>query len=294
MLRFLSPRRAVLALAALCWIAGAHAAEAPLQLTVYNPGTDALFPVSSVIVSGQRDAILVDAQFGKGQAEQVVAKLKATGKHLTTVYISHGDPDYYFGLETVAKAFPHARIVASPPTVAHINKTMDAKLAYWGPQMGADQPQRLIVPEVLEGDRLMLEGQPLQVIGLDGPQPDRTVVWIPSIKAVVGGILVSENLHVWMADTQGAQSHADWLAGLKRIEDLRPTVVVPGHTLGKQSRSLDAVKFTAGYIRAFDQESARAADSALLIAAMQKRYPGLAEDSSLELGAKVEKGEMKW
>ena len=31
-----------------------------------------------------------------------------------------------------------------------------------------------------------------------------------------------------------------------------------------------------------------------LIAALNKRYPGLAEESSLELGAKVIKGEIKW
>ena len=294
MLRSLSPRRMLLAAAALLWIAGANAAQAPLQLDVYNPGTDAVFPVSSVIVSGQRDAILVDAQFGKAQAEQVAAKLKAGGKHLTTIYISHGDPDYYFGLETLAKAFPEARIVATQPTVDHIRKTMDAKLAYWGPQMGADQPQRLIVPQVLAGDRLTLEDHELQIVGLDGPQPDRTFVWIPSIKAVVGGILVSENQHVWMADTQGAKSHADWLKGLERIEALKPGTVVPGHSLGKPSGSVEAVRFTADYIRAFDEESARAADSAQLIAAMKKRYPGLADESSLELGAKVDKGEMKW
>lgn len=286
--------RSLLAFVALLCFNTAMAADAPLQLTPYNPGTEAIFPVSSVIVSGEHDAILVDAQFGKGQAEQVVEKLKASGKHLTTIYISHGDPDYYFGLDTLLQAFPEAKVVATAPTVAHIKKTMDAKLAYWGPQMGADKPQRLVLPQVLEGDRLTLEGQTLQVVGLDGPQADRTFVWIPSIKAVVGGILVSENLHVWMADTQGKQSHADWLVGLKRIEDLKPATVIPGHTLGQASGSLEAVRFTADYIRAFDQESARAANSADLIAAMKKRYPGLADESSLELGAKVDKGEMKW
>lgn len=294
MLRLFSLRRLLLAFVALLWVARATAAEAPLQLTVYNPGTDALFPVTSVIVSGAHDAILVDAQFGKAQAEQVVAKLKASGKKLTTIYISHGDPDYYFALDTVLRAFPGVKVVASKPTVEHIKQTMDAKLAYWGPQMGADKPQRLVLPEVLDGDRLMLEGQVLQVVGLEGPQPDRSFVWIPSIKAVVGGILVAENQHVWMADTQTAQSHADWLTGLARIERLEPKTVIPGHYLGQSSRSLEAVRFTGDYIRAFDEETARAANADALIAAMNKRYPGLGEESSLELSAKVAKGEMQW
>lgn len=289
---FLIPLRSVLLACAA--LAGPVLAAEPLQLEVFNPGHEAIFPVSSVIVSGEHEAILVDAQFGKAQAEQVVQRLRASDKRLTMIYISHGDPDYYFGLQTLTEAFPKARVVASAATVAHIRKTMDAKLAYWGPQMGADQPKRLLVPQVLQGDRLELEGQALQIIGLDGPQPDRSFVWIPSIKAVVGGVVVAEHIHVWMADTQTVQSHADWLATLQRIEQLAPRTVIAGHYLGKSSQSLDAVRFTANYIRAFDSETAKAKDANALIAAMKARYPDLADESSLELSAKVAKGEMKW
>ncbi|MFJ4347959.1 MBL fold metallo-hydrolase [Pseudomonas sp. NPDC089401] len=275
-------------------LAGPALAAEPLQLEVYNPGEAAIFPVSSVIVSGEKDAILVDAQFGKAQAEQLVRRLHAGGKHLTTIYISHGDPDYYFGLDTLTQAFPNAKVVASAATVAHIRQTMDAKLAYWGPQMGADKPARLVLPQVLEGHGLTLEGKALDVVGLDGPQPDRSFVWIPSIKAVVGGVVVSEHIHVWMADTQTAKSHADWLATLAKIETLAPRTVVPGHYLGQGSHSLDAVRFTASYIRDFDAETAKASNAGALIQAMKQHYPGLADESSLELGAKVAKGEMKW
>jgi len=275
-------------------LAGPALAAEPLQLDVYNPGHAAIFPVSSVIVSGEHDAVLVDAQFGKAQAQQLVQRLQAGGKHLTTIYISHGDPDYYFGLDTLTQAFPDAKVLASAATVAHIRQTMDAKLAYWGPQMGADKPARLVVPQVLEGQRLTLEGQALDVVGLDGPQPDRSFVWIPSIKAVVGGVVVAENIHVWMADTQSAKSHADWLGTLAHIEALGPRTVIPGHYLGDSSRSLKAVRFTADYIRVFDAETAKAKDANALIEAMKQRYPALADESSLELGAKVAKGEMKW
>ena len=285
-------KRLTLATAALAF--AAHAAAADLTLDVYNPGEAAIFPVSSVLVSGQKDAILVDAQFGKAQAQAVVDKIRASGKHLTTIYISHGDPDYYFGLDTLVAAFPDANVLASAPTVAHIKATVAGKLAFWGPQMGADVPHKTIVPQVLEGNSLTLEGQSLQVIGLDGQQPDRSFVWIPSIKAVVGGVVVAENIHVWMADTQSAQSRADWLATLQRIESLQPATVIAGHYLGQGSRSLAAVRFTSDYIQAFDQEAAKAKDAAQLIAAMKKRYPDLGDDSSLELSAKVAKGEMKW
>ncbi|WLG94748.1 MBL fold metallo-hydrolase [Pseudomonas sp. FP198] len=285
-------KRLLLATAALAFTAQAWAGD--LTLDVYNPGAAAIFPVTSVLVSGDKEAILVDAQFGKAQAEQVVEKIRASGKRLTTIYISHGDPDYYFGLETLTAAFPEAKVLASAATVEHIQHTADGKLKYWGPILKADAPAKTLVPQVLKGDSLTLEGKRLQIIGLDGPQPDRSFVWIPSIKAVVGGVVVAENIHVWMADTQTPQSHQDWLATLAGIENLQPAMVIPGHYLGESARSLAPVRFTADYIKAFDEETAKAKDSAALIAAMKLRYPNLGEASSLELSAKVAKGEMKW
>jgi len=269
-------------------------ASTPLKLTVHNPGTESMFPVSSVLVSGRKDAILVDAQFGVAQADKLVETIRQSGKHLTTVYISHGDPDYYFGLERIKAAFPDVRVVATPQTVAHIKETMAGKLAFWGPKLGADAPKSLVLPDVLDGDTLKLEGQTLKVVGLDGNQPDRSFVWIPSIKAVVGGVVLFNNQHVWMADTQSPQSHADWLATLQTIAALKPKIVVPGHFMAGPSSALQSVAFTAGYIRAFDAQTAAAKDSADLVAAMKKLYPGAGQESGLELSAKVAKGEMKW
>jgi len=288
--------RPLLALAvAVGFLAANHASAAEaLTLDIYNPGEQALFPVSSVLVSGKQDAILVDAQFGRAQAEQVVAKIRAGGKKLVAIYISHGDPDYYFGLDTIKAAYPDVKILATPQTVAHIRETMAGKLAFWGPKLGADAPQQTIVPDVLEGDTLTLEGKKLHVVGLDGPQPERSFVWIPSLRAVVGGVVVDGNLHVWMADTQGAQSHKDWLGTLARIEKLKPKIVVPGHYAAGAPMNIAAVKYTRDYIKAFDAETAKAADSAALIAAMKARYPAPTNFSSLELSAKVAKGEMKW
>jgi glyoxylase-like metal-dependent hydrolase (beta-lactamase superfamily II) len=286
--------RCLLAGIALLGFASASQAAPELQLDIYNPGEAAAFPVTSVLVSGEKDAILVDAQFARPQAEQLLERIRHSGKRLTTIYISHSDPDYYFGLQAITAAFPQAKVVASAPTVAHIKATMAAKLAYWGPQMGGGAPSKLIVPEVMQGNRLTLEGQELQVVGLDGPQPERSFVWIPSIKAVVGGVVLSNNIHVWMADTQSAASHQAWLATLATIQGLKPVTVVPGHYLPGTLNPSQAVEFTADYIKTFDIQAAKAKDAAALIAAMKALYPDLREESSLELSAKVAKGEMQW
>lgn len=266
----------------------------PLKTEVYNPGEKGIFAVSSTLVTGTNDAVLIDAQFSTADAQKLVDRIKTSGKRLTTIYISHGDPDFYFGLITLTAAFPEAKVIATPQTIAHIRETSAGKLRFWGPKLGAGAPGSIVIPDPIRGDKIELEGNTLDIVGLDGPAPDRTFVWIPSIKTVLGGIPVFAGEHVWMADTQTPQSHADWLATLDRIAALSPDTVIPGHFKPGSPQNLDAVRFTAGYIRSFDEETAKAKNADELIAAMKQRYPDLAGVPSLELSAKVAKGEMKW
>ena len=272
----------------------AVAASQPLKLEVYNPGANGVFPVSSELVTGNNEAILIDAQFDRANAGQLVKKIQDSGKKLTTIYISHGDPDYYFGLEVLKEAYPDAKILAPAPVIAHIKATMQDKLAFWGPKLGANAPKQLIVPEPLQGNTLTLEGRKLEVIGLDGASPDRTFVWIPSLKAVVGGVLVNGNEHVWTADTQTLASRQQWIKMLDKIEALHPKIVVPGHFSAGAPQNIESVRFTKNYLKTYEAETTKAKDSAALIEAMKKHYPNLEGVSSLELGAKVSKGEMKW
>jgi glyoxylase-like metal-dependent hydrolase (beta-lactamase superfamily II) len=282
--------RQLLAGAAL--LAGASAVLAqPLSVEVYNPGESAVFPVASTLISGERDAILVDAQFSTREAQELVERIQASGKTLTTIFISHGDPDFYFGLDTLTRAYPEAKVLATAETVAHIEKSRAPKLAYWGPILKGSAPQRTLVPEVLQGDSLTLEGQSLQLIGHD---PKHTSLWIPSIKNVVGGVLTYANIHPWIADAQTVEARQSWLKSLDELEALQPTMLVPGHYLGQPKLNLDDLRFTRDYLLTLEAELPKAKDSQSLIAAMKAKYPALLDASSLELSAKVLKGEMQW
>ena len=274
----------VILTAALATAIGAHAA--PLHLDVFNPGEAAIMPVASVIVSGAKDAVLIDAQFSRGEAVKLVEKIKASGKHLTTVYISNDDPDYYFGLDVIHAAFPDAKIVALPDVIAGIERKKVAKVAHWGPILKENAPHEVIVPQPLKGNSITLEGQKLDIT--------REYVWIPSIKAVVGGVDVFNGLHVWTADSQTPESRKQWLSTLDRIAALKPATVVPGHFTPGVPLTPDSISYTRDYLIKFEGETAKAADSSALIARMQQLYPNAGLPVALEIGAKVAKGEMKW
>ncbi len=271
----------------------AHAAT-PLKMEVYNPGEKSVFPVSSEIISGKTEVALIDAQFQRNDAEALVKKIQQSGKKLTTIYISQADPDFYFGLDVITKAFPQAKVLATPQTIEEIEVTKAGKLAYWGPILKENAPTQVIVPQPLQGKSFAIDGQSIEVEGLDGPSPEKTFVWIPSLKAVVGGVMVSGNIHLWVADTQTPESRQHWLTTLEKIKALKPVTVVPGHYLDNAPQTLASVTFTQNYLATLNAEIPKAKDSAELIAAMKKHYPELKDESSLELSAKVLKNEMKW
>jgi glyoxylase-like metal-dependent hydrolase (beta-lactamase superfamily II) len=282
--------RSLLASASLLTLATTAMAQ-PLTLDVYNPGDKAVFAVTSTLISGERDVILVDAQFSTREAQELVERIQASGKNLTTIFISHGDPDFYFGLDTLTRAFPKAKVVATAETIAYIEKSRAPKLAYWGQILKDTAPARTVVPQVLQGDHLMLEGQRLELVGHD---PKHTSLWIPSLKAVVGGVLTYANIHPWIADAQTPQARQTWLKSLDELEALQPTTLVPGHFMGQAKLNLDDLRFTRNYLNDLEAALPKAKNSQALIEAMKAKHPNLLDASSLELSAKVLKGEMQW
>ncbi|WP_346208637.1 Vmh family MBL fold metallo-hydrolase [Aeromonas salmonicida] len=263
----------------------------PLTVTVYNPGEKAIFPVSSSLVAGDKEAILIDAQFDVKNGQALVDMIKKSGKQLTTVYISAGDPDFYFGLEPILAAFPGVKVLADQHVIDHINKTKDDKLTYWGPILGDSSPKSLTVPQVLTANHLTLEGEKIEIKEMNTPT---AYLWAPSIKTAFGGVPVYHGVHVWMADSQTKEARAHWVKTLNELQAMKPERVVPGHFLGTEPKGTEAVTFTRDYVQRFEQELAKSKNSGELIESMKKVFPSLPVDDGLAIGAKVNTGEMKW
>ncbi len=262
-------------------------------LQVYNASENS-FGVASVIVSGKTDAVLIDAQFTLADAEKVAKEIKASGKKLTTIYVSHTDPDFYFGLEVFKKYFPEVTAYASPATVESIKATAQKKLDIWGARLGKAITSNIVLPQVLKGNSIELEGQQLEIVGLE-EFPSKTFVWMPSIKAVVGGINVfGTTFNLWMADAQTLEARKLWLAVLDKIESLQPTIVIPAHANSRSPFDVSAVKHTKSYIQFYEEALKTNKTSETLIAALKAKYPTLTFETALQIGAKVNTGEMKW
>ncbi|HBL7048323.1 TPA: MBL fold metallo-hydrolase [Enterobacter cloacae] len=264
---------------------------APLTIDTYNPQDKGMFAVSSTLVSGPKEAVLFDAQFSVKDGEALVDKIRKSGKTLNKIVITSGDPDFYFGLQPLVKAFPNAKVVATQQVVDHIKATKNAKLAFWGPQMKDGAPTKLIVPQVLASTTFMVDGEKIDI---EQPESYAAYVWIPSAKTILGGTGVAWGIHVWTADTQTPASRKEWQQTLESMAAHKPERVIPGHYLGTPPAGSGAIDFTRDYLQHFEQALSEHKTSTGVINAMKKQYPGLAEESSLELSAKVNTGEMKW
>jgi glyoxylase-like metal-dependent hydrolase (beta-lactamase superfamily II) len=271
------------------------AADTKLTWKHFPAGENGFFR-APVLIAGAHDAVLIDAGFTFPDGKALAEAVKNTAKTLTTIYISQSDPDYYFSLAPIKNAFPGARIVAAPATIAAINSSIDKKLATWGPQLKENGPQTLaeiVMPEAFERTSLTLEGHEIEIVDAEG-MPNRRYIRVPSLKAIFGGVLIFAGVHVWTADTQGAEARARWVKTLEAMAASKPAVVVPGHMATNAKLDASAIEYTRGYLLAFEEEVAKAADSAALIGAMTRRYPDAGMGVALQIGAKVAKGEMKW
>lgn len=266
-------------------------AEQALQVKVYNAQAQS-FHVNSVLITGASEALVIDSGFTRADALRIAANVLDSGKQLKTIFVSQADPDYYFGVEVLTQQFPQAQVLARPEVLAKIKAKLDGKVAFWGPKLGANAPQKPILPQAWQGDSLTVDGEKVEI--RSSHLAHRPYVWIPSIKTIAGNIAVFGGLHVWTADTQTPAERSAWIAQLDEMAALAPTMVIPGHMQAGTALDASSIAYTKAYLQNFEKFSVQAKTAAELIEKLKQAYPTAGLGIALEIGAKVNKGEMKW
>lgn len=270
-----------------------HFQDGNITLDVFI-AAETSFGVTSTIISGKSAAILVDAQFTLAEAEIVAGHIKDSGKKLAAIYISYADPDFYFGLEIFKRYFPEVTIYANSATIEHIKATSQKKLDVWGGRLGDALTKNVVLPQLLKEPSFELEGEKIEIYGLE-QFPSRSFVWIPSIKTVIGGInIFGSNFNLWTADAQTLEAREKWISVLDQIADLHPSIVVPAHTNLSAAFDITSIAHTKNYLLFYEEALKTNKTSEELIAAVKSHYPDLTFDIALQIGAKVNTGEMKW
>jgi glyoxylase-like metal-dependent hydrolase (beta-lactamase superfamily II) len=253
------------------------------------------FEVASVIVTGKNDAALLDAQWTLSNAHRVIAEILETGKVLKTIYISHAHPDHYFGLGTIAEAFPKARIIAVPSEADIINKQFFGKVEHWESVIGSiNVPRKTAKIEPLTEDYFELEGNRIEVLTrIMGDMKYNTAVWIPSIKTLYASDVLFNQAHPFTCELT-KEERLQWIKDIERLEKLDADVIIPGHQKPGMPFDISSCIFTKEYNLATDEELERTNDVAGFYYAMVKRFPDANLFISNEMNANVFKGDMDW
>jgi glyoxylase-like metal-dependent hydrolase (beta-lactamase superfamily II) len=248
-------------------------------------------PNTVTLISGEKDAVLVDVFLTIGASKQLVDWVVASGKSLTMIYITHAHGDHFFGLQPVLDRFPQARVIARPEVVEAMRQHISPESieGFWNKLFPGQIAERLHVAEALDGDRFELEGHSLIAVGVGHTDTDNTTcLHIPSIHLVVAGDAVYNGVHLYLGETD-ATGRRDWIAALDKIAALRPAAVIAGHKAPGTDDEPRIIAETRKYIEDFDRLCGETSNAGELYSRMLDLHSNRLNPGSLWTAAKAAK-----
>jgi glyoxylase-like metal-dependent hydrolase (beta-lactamase superfamily II) len=231
--------------------------------------------MASTLIYGERDAVLVDAFMTVKQANALADWVAARGKNLTTIYITHGHGDHWFGVGTLLERFPNATAIATPEVVKVMrqNASPERLSKGWKAAFPGQIPDKLVIAEELKGNVLDLEGKELVAVELGNTDTDQTTcLSVPSVGLVVAGDAAYNDVHLYLAETN-AQTRREWISALDKIESLNPRAVVASHKRPENDDKPRIIEETRQYIRDFDRLAEKTRTAQELYDKMLELYP---------------------
>src|SRR5712675_3181886 len=233
-------------------------------------------PISSTLISGERDAVLVDTPITIEQARALANWIAASGKSLTTIYATHGHGDHFFGATAVLERFPNARFVARPEVIRIMlqQAAPESIATYWNPRFPGQISGQLAIAEELTGNVINLEGQELVSVPLGFTDTaSTTCLHVPSIGLIVAGDAAYNGDHLHLSESPDQQKRQEWIAALDKMESLKPRAVIAGHKrVGNDDRP-EILGETRKYVRDFERLAMQTTTARDLYDQMLKLYP---------------------
>jgi len=257
------------------------------------PGKEDLAWVTNTVtlIHGERDAVLVDTFLTARHSQELVDWIVESNKNLTTIYVTHGHGDHFFGLQQLLDRFPGATAIATGPVVAAIREQISPEFirTFWEPRFPGQLPRRLIAPQVLMGYTFTLEGEALEVLEFGYTDTRHSKgLFVPTLGLVCAGDAVYNGTHPYLSEFDDVAAR-DWLHALDRIESLDAAAVVAGHGVLEPDNSPRHVEETRRYLLDFIATRASTSTADELYETMLRRYPDRVNPGSLWAAANAAK-----
>jgi glyoxylase-like metal-dependent hydrolase (beta-lactamase superfamily II) len=122
-------------------------------------------PITSTLIFGDYDAVLVDAMGTVAEAEALAGWIALHNRNLETIYITHAHFDHFYGLSILLDRFPGARAITTPAALDAMQPSFTPTVERLARRMFPGQvPTKLVPPEPYKQDTFTLEGHELRII----------------------------------------------------------------------------------------------------------------------------------
>jgi len=187
-------------------------------------------PLSSTLISGAQDAILVDPPFTRTQIQRVGDWVEQSGRRLAYIYATHGHGDHWFGTGELARRFPGVTVYATEGTIEVMRQQAGpGREQLWDRIFPGQIPETPVLAEPIPAQGFRLEGNTVVAVETGHTDTDKTtVLHVPSTGLVVAGDVAYNGVHQYISEGGGDGLH-EWLRAVDQVADLHPHAVVAGH-----------------------------------------------------------------
>lgn len=233
-------------------------------------------PITSTLILGSHDAVLVDPPLTNAQTDDVGDWIERSGRRLRQIYITHGHGDHWFGAIPLQKRFPGVAVLATEGTKHHMagQNTKEFRAEFWDHVFPGQLPSGDVDVDVVDERGFALEGEALLPVEVGHTDTDATtMLHVPAIGLLVAGDVVYNGVHLYLTESGGPAGIDDWLAALDVAEARRPVAVVAGH---KHPRSFDnpsQIQQTRQYLSDACELLTSSADAGEFYDGMLARHP---------------------
>jgi glyoxylase-like metal-dependent hydrolase (beta-lactamase superfamily II) len=242
-------------------------------------------PLSTTMIQGQSDAVLVDPPFTREQAHAVSDWVRASNKNITHIFVTHGHGDHWFTAGMLADEFD-CQIIATAGTIEQMHRNVAMRDAVWDRLFPGQIPESNVTAVPAENNRIELEGRQFDVVEVGHTDTDATsVLHVPDLDLVVAGDTVYNGVHLYLAESADG-GRDKWRSAIDIVENLEPRWIVAGH----KNKDLDdsaarAISRTRDYLNSADELLSQHTTALGFFNAMVKRFPDRLNPGALWLGA---------
>jgi glyoxylase-like metal-dependent hydrolase (beta-lactamase superfamily II) len=208
-------------------------------------------PITSTLITGSRDAVLVDPPMTIGQAGEVGDWIAASGRELRGIYITHGHGDHWFGAIPLLQRFPGVTVRASAGTTKLMAAQNDPQFRaeFWDRVFPGQLPVGELDVTVVDERGFELEGRALVPVEVGHTDTDATtMLHVPSSGLLVAGDVVYNGVHLYLTESGGVEGIDEWLTALDTAETLDPARVIAGHKVPGADDGPSQIEATRRYL----------------------------------------------